>query len=378
MAAVKKRKGKKKAVRETKTKSTKSKKVITGFEYVDAYKGKRGTKKTALTLRTLEDESDVLDGVIEYVQTPFPWLDYIISGGKGIATGKVTQFFGGEGAGKSALSQILMKTFLDLGGVVLFIDFEEAINVVHIRGYGIDIKTVLYEDPDHIEAGFDVVDELLLRLTNNPPKGPSLIIWDSVAGAGAMSGFDALQTENAQPGAVSRAYTKGTKHLRKKLKRARCAMIMINQLRKKIGIRFGDPNELAGGHHLKHATDTVCKFSKISTLRNTRNGVRRANGFVCKIDTNRKNRLAPPGQSCEIVVSYTGSVKGPNPAKSALHALKSFGLATVSGGDICVKFPDDKFNCPLTAWYSEYPTISDDIRELMYTHLSENLGEDED
>jgi len=318
----------------------------------------------------LSNEVDVLSGVRHWVKTGFPVFDYMLSLGQGIPAGKALQFYGSEGVGKSCLAQFIMGCFQRAGGLVGYIDFETSLDVGHVKGYGVDLERVIYQRPPHIEKAGDCIKTFLDKVSEANLQAPSLLVWDSIAAAPAKAEVEEDSAEDHHVGVHARAVGKICRKLRYLLAAANTTMLFINQPREKIGVMFGDNTELPGGHGLRHASDTILRFTKIETLKSSSG----ANGFVCRIDTRKKNRFAPPGMECKIVISFTGAVRGPNPAKTALLSLKDLHIAKAAGRKL---FVTGHGSMDPRDWTDTYLEDPDTYNSLIEANLKEGTDSED-
>ena len=208
-------------------------------------------------------------------------LDWVLGGG--LAAGRLYEFFGTEGSGKTTAALAAAKSVQQQGRPVLYIDFEHAIDTIYARdscGVAMDPDRFLLVQPTTAEAGLDMALEIIEKF------GAGLVIVDSVAAmvpkAEVEGGVGDLQV-----GAQARVMGKAMRKLTGVTHRHDSAVIFINQVRDKIGsVGFGDPTTTPGGRALKFFASVRIQMSKIKTLDD---GVRiRARIKKSKITGNQK------------------------------------------------------------------------------------------
>lgn len=192
------------------------------------------------------------------IPTGLEVLDYWILGCGGLPGGRIIELYADAGAGKTSLGFQFLASAQDAGGVAVLIETERTLDLNRAHVFGVDIDELVLFEPD----SFEDVLEGLRRTLNVIPKGsPSVVVWDSLAatelaathvttgkkayqiGKGSTTGKRARLTSEALPLLATIAAEKG------------CAVIIINQIRDKIGVMFGDSTTTPGGHAPKfHST----------------------------------------------------------------------------------------------------------------------------
>lgn len=119
-----------------------------------------------------------------YIPTGFKFIDHLIFGWGGIPVGSLIELYGQYGVGKSTLALTFTKSFLDYGGVVVYIDTENGFS--EFRSVEIVGKDIYSDRFILIKEAFfeDIVlqmKEIILEIRQSTDK-PILLIWDSLAG----------------------------------------------------------------------------------------------------------------------------------------------------------------------------------------------------
>lgn len=266
----------------------------------------------------VSDDTEILSEVTEWIPTGFECLDTIF--GNGLPVGRCSEGQGEEGSGKSAFAQMACVQTQKLGGLVVYIDFEHALDPEKMVKLGINPAGLLYLSPDYIEQAWDVVWTLIDKLIANPPPAPTLFVWDSVGGSLAKSQFEG-SAEDANVGAVARAMTPNCAKLFKKIAKCRAHFLFVNQQRMSIGgfSKFGPPpKKTPGGEALRYAATLRMSFKKVATLKD-KAGM--AIGYLVKTKT-EKNRLVPPHRSATWCLDFG---VGPSPDLTVYEILKDAG-----------------------------------------------------
>lgn len=277
---------------------------------------------------SLMSEDEILSDVTEFIPTGFPGLDDILGGGW--AVGRASEVFGAEGSGKSALAHSAIISVQSMGGIAVYLDFENALDPDKMEQMGIIPERLVYVTPADIEQGWDVVWDAVDALIDKKHEAPTLIVWDSVAASVPREELLAATSAKAgSPGAIARAMSKGCRRMFRSIARTRAHMMWVNQERVQIGkfAGFGPPpQETVGGVAIRYAASQRARVCKVATLKNGT----RATGYLVKVIT-KKNRCAPPHQNATWVLDFT---VGPSPALTAFQHFKEWGvIRKAKGGD---------------------------------------------
>lgn len=272
------------------------------------------------------DKSEALADVTEWIPSGFMGLDEILGGGW--AVGRASEVFGDEACGKSALAHMAIKGVQSIGGIAMLLDYEAALDEGKLLQLGIDPERLIYEVPDHIEQGWDIIWATIAHLEKHKPEAPMLIVWDSIGGAIPKAELES-DADKAHVGEVARAMSKGCRKMFKAIAKVRAHMLWISQERAKIGgfSPFGPVKETSGGSGPKYASSQRVRCARVKTLK--RKGTKgRAMGYQIKSIT-KKNRLTAPEQQMEWVIDFT---HGPSPELAIRQTLLDAGVVRSSGG----------------------------------------------
>lgn len=225
------------------------------------------------------------------VSTGCPELDDAIGTG-GFPRGRVVEVFGHESSGKSTICLHAVGEIQKSGGVAAYVDAEHALDPVYAEQLGVDSEALLVSQPDCAEEALDIVETLVRS------GGIDLIIVDSVA---ALVPKDELEGEitDHHVGLQARIMTKALRRLTGVISKTGSVVVFINQLREKIGIRFGNPETTPGGRALKFFSSLRLDVRRTEKI--TRNG--EVTGFKVRV-TVVKNKVAPPFKRAELIMSY--------------------------------------------------------------------------
>jgi recombination protein RecA len=245
-----------------------------------------------------------LDFVIHYGTLPemadiSSILGYDPAKSLGLPLGKVVEFFGEEGGGKSSLAYRVIGNAQKLGYKVAWIDTENSFSEDLAEINGADSSNIYlsnlvnYEDENVTYAAEDVLDAI--------PKlcksGVKVVVVDSVANLVPRVRMEA-DAEKMMIGTLAKLLTENLGKIVNYAAKYGVLVIMINQLREKPGTLWGDPETTPGGRSLKHNASLRIKVSKMNSkdaqiLVKDENGKERLIGRYARVNI-AKNRFGKP------------------------------------------------------------------------------------
>ncbi|MCA8967254.1 MAG: recombinase RecA, partial [Planctomycetes bacterium] len=170
---------------------------------------------------------------IEGISTGSLGLDLAI-GGKGFPRGRVIEVFGPESSGKTTLTLHVVANAQKSGGVCAFIDAEHALDPQYARRLGVDLDSLLISQPDHGEQALDICETLAKS------GAVDVIVVDSVAALVPKAEIEG-EMGDSFVGLQARLMSQALRKMTGALAQAGTTAIFINQLREKIGVFFGNP-----------------------------------------------------------------------------------------------------------------------------------------
>ena len=239
--------------------------------------------------------------VKEWISTGLPELDYAIGGGWPV--GRISEVFGPEETGKTALVHLGIKSVQLQGGFAEIFDFERSTDESKMRQQNIDPDRLIYHRPDCIEDAQDILSSSLKKYIKKPPKCPIFIAFDSVA---AMPTLVEMETSASDPNvaAQARAMRRMLRNVALRLARARVHLLFVNQETDNIGgytpNKMMKPKTTPGGSGLKYWSSLRLRTSKGGIPFKDGDAT---TGFLLKIET-RKCKLNPPRRQIPWVLDF--------------------------------------------------------------------------
>jgi len=235
-------------------------------------------------------QADFNDGVIS---TGCFSIDKITGIG-GIPRGRIVELYGGESSGKTTLSLHLTVNAQKEGGVVAYIDTENALDVKYAQNLGVDLDPhkFLLSQPEGAEEALN----LMIKYVES--KIVDLVIIDSVAGLTPNAELE-NEMEKETMGLQARIIGRAMRKVKSAAKKNKVAIVLINQTRDKIGVMFGDKTDTPGGKSIKFFASMRIQIGRLSTIRKSGG----ATGNIVKV-TIKKNKCAAPFGMTEFKILY--------------------------------------------------------------------------
>ncbi len=194
-----------------------------------------------------EDESPT--HVKRWVSSGSRMLDYICSNRKdgGFPEGRIVEIFGPPSIGKSHIATQIARSTQKMGGIVVYIDTENATSVENLGNLGVDVSSrFVYVDTHCTEEVLSIAEKTILKAKALQKDVPVTVIWDSVAASSPKAELLG-DYDKESIGLQARAISKGMRKITGVIGQTNSLFVILNQIRTKVGVMYGDPDTTPGG-----------------------------------------------------------------------------------------------------------------------------------
>lgn len=244
---------------------------------------------------------------ISFIPSGCALLDGVLGGGWPL--GRVSNIVGDKSAGKTLLAIEACANFARKypKGNIWYRESEAAFDEEYAYKLGLPLKRMDF-GPDKLDSQWDTVEDVFEDLGEKITEAtdseePGLYIIDSLD---ALSDREELKRD-IDKGSYGTAKAKLLSELFRRqvrpVKRTRIHLMVISQVREKIGVMFGEKKGRSGGKALDFYASQILWLSHLKTLTQTVGGAKRATA-VRILANCKKNKISLPFRRCEFTIRF--------------------------------------------------------------------------
>ncbi len=255
---------------------------------------------------------------IESIRTGAYALDYVLDGGFKLAPGgHKCEFFGNESSGKTTFAKIVVAKYQKLEKTCVWI-VSESFHEDWARKLGVDTDKLLLYYPESVEDAGEKIIQLIPKV--------DLIVVDSVASLIPEAESDRDINEPTRGGSA-KAYSLICRKIYEVIPKYKTTLIFINQLRMKMGVIYGNPEDTPCGKGLKFMYDTRIEFRAGKPIEIGTNESKERIGMEIKL-YGKKNKLGKPQRKAVLDFYFDSTIDN---RKSLLFAGIKYSIIGFSG-----------------------------------------------
>jgi len=186
---------------------------------------------------------DAPTNIKRWISTGSRQLDAIIANQAvgGFPEGRIVEIQGPTSSGKSHIAFEASKATQKMGGIVVYIDTENATSLDNLSAIGIDVSNrFIFCQTACTEEIFKIAESTILKARAMQKNVPVTIVWDSIAASSPKAELEGDYDSNTI-GLQARVLGKGMRKIVNIIGNQNVLFLLINQQRQKIGVMFGDP-----------------------------------------------------------------------------------------------------------------------------------------
>jgi recombination protein RecA len=165
------------------------------------------------------------------IPTGIPELDQILGGG--IPGGLVTEVSGPAGVGKSTLAMAIVAQAQQAGLSAALVAGEKPLAPEYLGHLGVNLDDLVVYEPTTLEMALEAVRSLLAG-------GFGLVIVDSAAAFPPRAELEG-EVGDFTDGRAEQVWDQAYRCIERTLQSSSGALVLVNQIRKKRGVLFGNP-----------------------------------------------------------------------------------------------------------------------------------------
>lgn len=253
--------------------------------------------------------------VREVLPTKIDALDRHVIGVGGLPYGRIVEISGPEDTGKSSLVNHLMWAAQQDGAVASLGDAERKVQPNWVDVFQVKRDDILLLPANTVE---EWLREVTITIRKFGKRHKLAFFLDSVATTLPQKALDENLTENEIPGAMAAAWSRGLRQLNGPLSESLAVVVLVNQIRQKIGNLYGPTETTAGGWAMKYYPTL-----KLSVGHGPAYKLGAAHMGKWANVRATKNHLAPNHRSAKVLLNFD---RGWDDARSTLLFAKETGV----------------------------------------------------
>ena len=252
------------------------------------------------------DEQENPAEISDWISTGSSILDLAISNRPhgGLPVGKMVEFNGLEGTGKSLVSAHVVADTQKKGGIAVVIDTENAAAPEFWKSLGVDLSKLLYVQCETVEDIFEKMEQMIGIVRKSNKDRILTIIVDSVAAASTKAELESDHGKDGFATGKSIIISKAMRKITNMIGKQKVLTVFTNQLRQNLNaMAFGDKYVVSGGKSLAYHCSVRVRLNNTGKLKKGEEVI----GNECKAVV-IKNRMGPPQRQASFDIYFDSGI----------------------------------------------------------------------
>lgn len=250
----------------------------------------------------------------------------LVLGGKedgGWARGRIINIVGDRSSGKTLLAIEACANFARLfdSKRIRYVESEAAFDAQYAASIGMPQQIKVGRDILTVEDFYKDLSDFLAEMGKNTPCLYILDSLDALSDEAEMkAGFDDATYGTAKARKMSQLFRRITNAV----EASDCILIIISQVRARLGVTFGEKTTRSGGKALDFYASQILWLTELGKVYRTLHGSRRVIGLEVRARA-RKNKVAAPYREAELTILFNYGVDDELSMMAWLKEHKAFG-----------------------------------------------------
>lgn len=242
---------------------------------------------------------------VKFISSGCTLLDCVLGGG--LPLGRVINIVGDKSSGKTLLAieatANFAKTYPD--SKIWYNEAESAFDKGYAAALGMPIDSIIFVAEDYPEANTTVEGffEHLKMVCDETDGKNGLYILDSLDALSDKAEMERSIDEGSYGANKAKKLSEMFRRIIRKLEASGITLIIISQIRDKIGVTFGKKTTRSGGKALDFYASIVLFLAEVGKIKKTINKVERPVGVKVKAKA-EKNKVGLPYRDCTFPIMF--------------------------------------------------------------------------
>ena len=227
-------------------------------------------------------------------------LDLALGGGW--ALGPMANIVGDKSTGKTLLAIEAMNSFAGKfkDGRICYRETEAAFSQQYAAALGLPIKRVDF-GKDQLETVEHMYEDL--NGVVRKAKEPTIYVVDSLDALSDQAEMERAFDKGSYGAAKAKGLSKMFRQLVRPLSDRDCFLLIVSQIRDRIGITFGPTKSRSGGHALDFYASHALWLAQVKPIDKRISGIKQTVGVEIRANI-KKNKISVPFKECQLKILF--------------------------------------------------------------------------